>query len=925
MAHTLVIVESPTKARTIRSFLPKDFQVQASMGHVRDLPNNASEIPSAQKGQKWANLGVNTTADFEPLYVVPKDKKKVVKELKSALKGASQLLLATDEDREGESISWHLLQLLAPKVPVKRMVFHEITKEAIAKALVQTRDLDLELVHAQETRRILDRLVGYTLSPLLWKKVAWGLSAGRVQSVAVRLLVQRERARRAFRSGSYWDLKASLEQKNTRFEAKLVKLAGKKIANGNDFDEATGQLKTGSNVRLINEKEARTLAEELRSAEWLVNAVEEKPTVRKPVPPFTTSTLQQEANRKLRLSARETMRCAQGLYERGFITYMRTDSVHLSSQAIEASRKCVETRYGNEYLSKKPRQFNTKSRNAQEAHEAIRPAGENFKAPNETGLEGRDLALYELIWKRTVASQMAEARLTMVSIDLGAGEASFRATGKRIDFPGFFRAYVEGSDDPEAALEGQEVLLPVLEVSDSPAPKALEALGHQTQPPARYSEASLVKVLEKEGIGRPSTYASIIGTIVDRGYSTLQGNALTPSFTAFAVTALLEEHFPDLVDTSFTARMESTLDEISTGKVEWVPYLESFYKGNEGLETQVQQREGDIDPGLSRTIDLEGLPCVVRIGRFGAYLESKRLGEDGEEELIKASLPQDLMPGELDEEKVELILKQKTEGPEALGLDTETGDEIYLLFGQYGPYVQRGQVSEEVPKPKRASLPKGVKPEELSLEDAIGLLRLPRLLGEHPEGGRIQAGLGRFGPYVVWSKGKGEKDYRSLKGDDDVLLVDLSRSIELLAMPKRGRGGRTALKDLGTPKGSDEKIQVYDGPYGLYVKQGKINASLPEGKGAEEITIEEAVELLVAKAASKKSGGRSTKSKASTKSTSKASTKSTSKTSAKPTSKTSAKPTSKTSAKSASAQPRRTTKSGRLRASAVKVINPRNV
>ncbi len=899
MAHTLVIVESPTKARTIRKFLPKDFQVEASMGHVRDLPNNASEIPAAQKGQKWANLGVNTTADFEPLYVVPKDKKKIVKALKDALKGASQLLLATDEDREGESISWHLLQLLAPKVPVKRMVFHEITKEAISKALEKTRDLDMELVHAQETRRILDRLVGYTLSPLLWKKVAWGLSAGRVQSVSVRLLVQRERARRAFRSGSYWDLKANLQKGANSFDARLISISNQKVANGNDFDETTGELKSDTKARLISEKEAQSLVERLRSTDWTVKSVEEKAAVRKPVPPFTTSTLQQEANRKLRLSARETMRCAQGLYERGFITYMRTDSVNLSTQAINAARKCVESRYGSEYLSKEARQFSTKSRNAQEAHEAIRPAGETFRAPTETALEGRDLSLYELIWKRTVASQMAEARLTMLAIDLQVSEALFRANGKRIDFPGFFRAYVEGNDDPEAALEGQEVLLPDLAEGDSVTPKDLEALGHQTQPPSRYSEASLVKTLEKEGIGRPSTYASIIGTIVDRGYSELQSNSLIPSFTAFAVTALLEEHFPDLVDTSFTARMESTLDEISTGKVQWLPYLESFYKGNDGLETQVQQREGDIDPGSSRTIDLEGLPCVVRIGRFGAYLESKRIGEAGEEELIKATLPKEMTPGELDEEKVELILKQKADGPEALGVDPETGDEVFLLFGQYGPYVQRGQVSEETPKPKRASLPKTVKPEDLSLEEALGLLRLPRLLGDHPTGGRVQAGLGRFGPYVVWDKGKGEKDYRSLKGEDDVLEVVLSRALELLAMPKRGRGGRTALKDLGKPNGSEETIHVFDGPYGLYVKQGKVNASLPEGKTADEITLDEAVELLAAKTSKKKTS----KSRASK---------------AKKTTKTSPK----TSKKSPASKSRATTKSGRLRASAVKVIKP---
>ncbi len=914
MAHTLVIVESPTKARTIRAFLPKDYRVEASMGHVRDLPNNASEIPAAHKGEKWANLGVNTSHNFEPLYVVPKDKKKTVKELKDALKGAERLLLATDEDREGESISWHLRELLEPKVPVRRMVFHEITKEAIQRALDDTRELDMELVHAQETRRILDRLVGYTLSPLLWKKVAWGLSAGRVQSVAVRLLVQRERARRAFRSGTYWDLKAKLEQAGASFEAKLSHVRGERVAGGADFDETTGALKTGSKARLLGEEEARQLQAAVQSGPWRVVEVEAKPSVRKPVPPFTTSTLQQEANRKLRLSARETMRTAQALYERGFITYMRTDSVHLSEQAIRAARQCVETKYGKEYLSPAPRQFSTKARNAQEAHEAIRPAGEAFRTPADTGLDGRDLALYELIWKRTVASQMAEARLTMLAVDLeaaaadAAGPALFRASGKRIDFPGFFRAYVEGSDDPDAALEGQEVLLPALAVGDGPACRGVEALGHQTQPPARYSEAALVKMLEKEGIGRPSTYASIIGTIADRGYASLQNNSLIPTFTAFAVTALLEEHFPDLVDTSFTARMETTLDEIATGRVSWLPYLEGFYKGEQGLETQVQQREGDIDPGVSRTVELEGLPCVVRIGRFGAYLEKKRVSEDGGEELIKATLPQEITPADLDAERAELILRQKSEGPEALGVDPETGDAIYLLFGQYGAYLQRGQVSEENPKPKRASLPKGLKPEDVRLEDALGLLRLPRQLGEHPEGGRIQAGLGRFGPYVVHDKAKGEKDYRSLKAEDDVLSIDLPRALELLAQPKRGRGGRTALRDLGTPAGAEEAIQVFDGPYGLYVKQGKVNASLPEGTSAESISLEQAIELLAAKAGSGKGragsarGGKTAASKAAG----------------------SKAPASKAAGSKAPAtrKPPATTKTGRLRASSVRVIRP---
>ncbi len=910
MAHTLVIVESPTKARTIRNFLPKDFRVEASMGHVRDLPNNASEIPATHKGEKWANLGVDTTHDFEPLYVVPKDKKKVVKELKDALKGADQLLLATDEDREGESISWHLQQLLEPKVPVRRMVFHEITKPAIQRALESPRSIDMELVHAQETRRILDRLVGYTLSPLLWKKVAWGLSAGRVQSVAVRLLVQREQARRAFRSGSYWDLKAALEAKQLGFEAKLTHLGDERIAGGSDFDEATGALKSGSTVKLLSETEARTLQEKVQQAPWRVKAVEEKPTVRKPVPPFTTSTLQQEANRKLRLSARDTMRTAQALYERGFITYMRTDSVHLSEQAIQAARSCVESKYGKDYLSPSPRQFHTKARNAQEAHEAIRPAGESFRTPSETGLDGRDLAVYELIWKRTVACQMADAKLTLLAVDLEAAGATFRASGKRIDFPGFFRAYVEGSDDPDAALEGQEVILPPLVVGDVPLCKGVEALGHQTQPPARYSEAALVKTLEKEGIGRPSTYASIIGTIQDRGYATLQNNALIPSFTAFAVTALLEQHFPELVDTGFTARMENSLDDISAGKMPWLPYLEKFYKGEEGLEAQVQRREGDIDPSISRTIALEGLPCVVRIGRFGAYLESKREAEDGTEELCKATLPLEITPADLDAEKATLLLKQKSEGPESLGEDPETGQLVYLLFGQYGPYLQLGQVSEETPKPKRASLPKGVKPEELSLEDALGLLRLPRHLGEHPEGGKVQAGLGRFGPYVVHDKGKGEKDYRSLKAEDDVLAIGLSRALELLAQPKRGRGGRTALRDLGTPEGASEPIQLFDGPYGLYVKQGKVNASLPEGATAESLTLEQAVELLAAKASSGKGAGRG---------------RSAAKAAAPKAARPKASAAAKSSRASAAATPRKapaTTKSGRLRASAVRVIRP---
>jgi DNA topoisomerase-1 len=848
----LVIVESPTKARTIRNYLPKAYRVEASMGHVRDLPQSASDVPATVKGEKWANLGVNTEADFTPLYIVPKDKKKVVKALQDALKDADELILATDEDREGESISWHLMQLLKPKVPTKRMVFHEITPEAIDKALKNCRSINESLVHAQETRRILDRLYGYTLSPLLWKKIAWGLSAGRVQSVAVRLLVERERARRAFRQGSYWDLKAHLEAHQQAFDARLISVAGQRVATGSDFDENTGQIAAGRRVLLLDQAAAEALRQRLQNQTWSVASLEEKPANRKPAPPFTTSTLQQESNRKLRLSARETMRVAQGLYERGFITYMRTDSVNLSQEAIAAARQCVEERYGKPYLSPEPRQYTTKSKNAQEAHEAIRPAGSHFRTPQETGLSGADLALYDLIWKRTVATQMAEARQTHITMILAVADAQFRATGKRIDFPGFFRAYVEGSDDPDAALEDREVLLPPLAVGDHPQCRDLEAIGHETQPPARYTEASLVKMLENEGIGRPSTYASIIGTIVDRGYAQMTGHTLVPTFTAFAVTELLEQHFPDLVDYKFTARMEQTLDDISMGEVSWLPYLHQFYSGDQGLSHQVEEREASIDPSKARTVTLEDLDARVRIGRFGPYVEVEENGET-----LKATLPKDLTPADLDMEQVQTILRQKTEGPDQLGLHPETNEPIYLLTGAYGPYVQLGEVSDANPKPKRASLPKGLKPEEISLEQAVGLLSLPRTLGMHPETGRkVQAGLGRFGPYIVHDVAPSEKDFRSLRAEDDVLTIDLERALDLLAQPKKVRGGsrKTPLRELGTHPESGEAIAIFDGPYGPYIKQGKTNVSVPEDATVESMTLDKALELLAGKAASGKQG-----------------------------------------------------------------------
>ena len=869
---TLVIVESPTKARTIRNYLPSGYQVEASMGHVRDLPPSAKEIPPAYKDKKWATLGINIEDEFQPIYVVPEKKRKIVKELKTALKVADELILATDEDREGESISWHLLEILKPKVPVKRMVFHEITKEAIQKALRDCREVDQDLVHAQETRRILDRLVGYTVSPLLWKKIAWGLSAGRVQSVAVRLTVARERERRAFQSGGYWDLKADLEQAKQPFEAKLITLDGKRLATGSDFDPDTGKIAEGKDVVLLNENEANKLKERIFEKTWTVADRQENASKRRPSPPFTTSTLQQESNRKLGISARETMGVAQKLYEKGFITYMRTDSVHLSQQAIAAARNCVEHKYGKEYLSPKARQYSTKIKGAQEAHEAIRPAGETFRVPKETRLKDREFKLYDLIWKRTIACQMADAQLTQITVDVSVENAVFRANGQRIEFPGFFRAYVEGSDNPDAALEDREVPLPPLKKGDKPDCKELEAIGHETQPPARYTEASLVKTLEKEGIGRPSTYASVIGTIVDRGYVQMRGKALVPTFTAFAVTALLEEHFPDLVDTEFTSKMEQTLDEIATGGAEWIPYLKKFYQGKTGLKTQIDVKNEEIEPAIAKTIHLENLDAIVRIGKYGPYIEIKT--EDGETEVLKVSIPDDLTPADLNPEQIEALIRQKKEGPEKVGIHPETGEPIYFKVGKYGPYVQLGDKTDENPKPKMSSIPKqdsktNVTNDDVTLEMAVGLLSLPRLLGQHPAtGGKIKSALGRFGPYVVHEfKGpedtKLQRDYRSLKKEDDVLTVTLERALELLAEPKRGRGGskKTPLRELGNHPEDKEPVNIYKGPYGNYVKHGKTNAGLPKDETVEEITLEKALELLAEKAATKKTTRKKTTAK----------------------------------------------------------------
>lgn len=843
--QALVIVESPAKGRTIAKFLPAGFTVKASVGHVRDLPRKASEIPAKYKGLEWARLGVNVQEGFEPLYIVAPEKRATIRELKAELKNVDVLYLATDEDREGESISWHLLEELKPTVPVHRMVFHEITKEAITEALAHPRDLDQNLVRAQETRRILDRLVGYSVSPILWNKVGGsGLSAGRVQSVALRLVVDRERERLAFRTGSYWDVLATLEHRGTSFDAQLNALGGKRIATGKDFDEQTGRIAEGKDVLLLDEQTARGLVERLRPAKWRVTAVDETPRTLRPYAPFTTSTLQQEANRKLRFSAKRTMSAAQELYQTGYITYMRTDSTALSDQAITAARQSITRLYGDAYLPERPRHYTKKVANAQEAHEAIRPAGSSFRTPDDTNLTGDLLALYDLVWKRTVASQMMDAKKTAMSATIEVEDATFRATGIRTDFAGFLRAYVEGSDDPEAALDNRDKPLPALATGDTPSVSELEPEGHETKPPARYTEASLVKALEENGVGRPSTYANIIGTIVDRGYVIRQGQALVPTFTGFAVSDFLVLHFSRLVDVNFTKGMEEHLDEIAGGDEHWREYLEEFYLGETGLAAQVEEKS-KLPATAGRTIAIEGLGATVKIGRFGPYIESEFEGK-----AVKANLPADITPADLDPERVEALLRQRAEGPASLGTHPETGDSILVLDGQYGPYVQLGEVEEgSKTKPRRASLPKGVTPDTVTLEMAVGLLALPRLLGSHPETGRpVKAGLGRFGPYILHDKGKGEAEFRSLKAPDDVLTVELPRALAILAEPKpvRGRSGATATptREIGAHPADGKPVQLFDGKYGPYIKHGDLNASLPKGSDPATFPLDAAVQLL---------------------------------------------------------------------------------
>ncbi len=839
----LVIVESPTKARTIKRFLPKEYLVEASVGHIRDLPQSAAEIPKSVKQEPWSKLGIDVDNDFAPLYVTPRGKGKVINQLKKLVKQVDRILLATDEDREGESISWHLLHVLNPGVPAQRMVFHEITKRAIEHALSHGREINMNLVNAQETRRILDRLYGYTLSPLIWKKIAYGLSAGRVQSPGLRLMVDRELERIAFHQSSYWDAAADLyrnsDGEDKSFEAKLESYKGTRVAGSKDFDSTTGKYKDKKQTLLLDASSAAHLVEEVKSLPWKVQSVTQRESKTRPAPPFITSTLQQEGNRKLKLSARQTMQGAQRLYEQGFITYMRTDSPALSRDGIASAREAVEKHFGKEYLSGEPRQYSSKSRGAQEAHEAIRPAGERFRHPKETGLTGRDLSLYSLIWKRTLATQMAEGLKATTTAKIAAGEAVFSASGTRILFPGFIRVYVEGKDDPEAVLDDRENWLPELTEGMELSLKSLEAISHETKPPARYTEASLVRQLEQLGIGRPSTYASIINTLYQRGYIRNQGNALVPTFTGIAVIQLLEENFQNLITYSFTSSMEDNLDSIADGEVDRLEYLRSFYFGEKGLKQQVEHREQHIDPEVCRIVRLPQITSIdgIRIGKFGPYVVVKM--QEGEE--IHASIPEVIAPADLTDEDVQKLIKAQKEGPKPIGTDERTGLPIYFLTGRYGPYYQLGEATKEEPKPRRASLPADKTHESMTTEEISKLLSLPRSLGDHPETGKeVITHIGRFGPFVSH-----DGEFRSLKKDDDVYTVDLDRALELLAEPKIGRGSKK-LKDLGSVGG--KALAVYSGKYGPYLKHGKKNVSLPKNlqdvQKAQEITKEQAEKIV---------------------------------------------------------------------------------
>jgi len=863
--HKLVIVESPAKARTISGFLGRGYVVESSIGHIRDLPNNAGEVPAKYKGESWGRLGVNVDDGFTPVYVVPRDKKSQITKLKSLLRDADELYLATDEDREGEAIAWHLFDELKPTVPVRRMVFHEITPEAIAEAVSNPREIDGDLVEAQEARRILDRLYGYEVSPVLWKKVMSGLSAGRVQSVATRLVVDRERERMAFRSAAYWDLEATFDAGEGKtpqtFPAKLTGVDGRRVAQGRDFT-SLGELKGGDVVHL-DETRAGALAQALRDQSFAVHSVEAKPYRRSPSAPFRTTTLQQEASRKLGYGASRTMQVAQRLYENGFITYMRTDSITLSGTAVAAARAQVNELYGREYLPDSPRTYQSKVKNAQEAHEAIRPAGEHFRTPAQTGLHGDEFRLYELIWMRTVASQMRDAEGRSVSVRIAATATSgesceFSASGRVITFYGFMKAYVEGQDDPDADRDDRETRLPDLAEGDALTVAELGSAGHETRPPARYTEATLVRELEEREIGRPSTYASILGTILNRGYVYKKGTALVPAWLAFAVVRLLERHFARLVDYNFTAGMEDILDEVAAGRRDSTTELAGFYFGTpeqQGLKSIVTEL-GDIDARELSTFEI-GEGIALRVGRYGPYVE------DADEK--RANVPEDLPPDELTLDKAKELLANPSGAERELGTDPETGRMIVAKNGRFGAYVTEvlGEDAPKSAKPRTGSLFASMSLDTITLEQGLTLLMLPRVVGVEPgTGDEITAQNGRYGPYL-----KKGTDSRSIDSEEQLLTITLDEALAIYAQPKaRGRRAAAApLKELGPDPVTGVAVVVKDGRFGPYVTDGEVNATLRKDDSVETITLERAAELL----AEKRAKGPAPKKRAAKKSTKK--------------------------------------------------------
>lgn len=875
----LVIVESPTKAKTIKKFLPAGFVVESSFGHIRDLPKSATEIPEKYKKESWARLGIDIEHDFKPLYIIPSDKKKQVAQLRKLIKEADELYLATDEDREGEAISWHLLEVLQPKVPVKRMVFHEITKEAILAALEHPRTLDEHLVFAQETRRVLDRLYGYEISPILWRKIAPKLSAGRVQSVAVHLLVSREKQRMAFHSGMYWDVTGQFKtNQQENFSAKLTSLGGKKLALGKDFSPDTGTLLPAvqNTVVVLDQAATDKLVDRLKGSTWTVTDVQQKPLTLTPKPPFITSTLQQDAGRKLSWSASRTMRTAQHLYEQGYITYMRTDSVQLSQEAIAAAHDKIKALYGAEFLVSQPRQFKNKNKSAQEAHEAIRPSGTLMRHLSELPLVEDEAKLYDLIWKRTVASQMADAKLLQTSAQLSFEDVVFQASGRVVQFAGFLKAYVESNDDGD---DTEEALLPELKVNDQVNGEQFEQLEHHTKPPARYTEASLIKQLEADAIGRPSTYASIIDTIQRRGYVYKDGTALIPRFVGFAVDALLDNNFSNLVNTEYTAAMEEDLDSIAEGKLEPVPYLKKIYFGENDVKGLHDLLKVDIDARKTCTFPIgvtaEGGKVNVRVGRFGPFVELINATTIDNTPELTASIPADLPPDQLTVAKAVEFMSNQAKGPTALGTDPVSGKAVYLLEGRFGPYVQLGdkpkvekkiaEVSAEnaegntegaekkdvkkkvkrvkkpkVEKPKMKGLLKGMLPADVTLETALQLLAFPKDLGVYPASGEsIIADAGRFGPYIRCGI-----ETRSLSPEDNLLTLTFGRAVEMLNTPKIKGRRTTVAKELGVHPTLKAAIQVCSGRYGPYIRCGKTNVTIPKDVTPEGITLEQAVSLI---------------------------------------------------------------------------------